>query len=77
MTTISVTHGARSGRTATTGFNSSALTRPVLRLTRFIQTEITRRRTERMLEGLPFDIRKDIGWPAPDQQKAPSSAPRR
>ncbi|MGV8936952.1 MAG: hypothetical protein ACOH2J_07490 [Allorhizobium sp.] len=24
----------------------------------------TRRRTERALEGMPFDLRKDIGWPA-------------
>ncbi|TWF54260.1 hypothetical protein [Neorhizobium alkalisoli] len=26
-----------------------------------------RRKTERMLEGLPVDIRKDIGWPASDE----------
>jgi hypothetical protein len=28
-----------------------------------------RRKTERMLEGLPVDIRKDIGWPTSDQPR--------
>jgi hypothetical protein len=26
----------------------------------------TRRQTERLLESLPFDARKDIGWPTSD-----------
>ncbi len=30
------------------------------------QAARTRRQTERMLESLPFDARKDIGWPTSD-----------
>jgi hypothetical protein len=30
------------------------------------QAASTRRQTERLLESLPFDARKDIGWPASD-----------
>ncbi len=28
-----------------------------------------RRRTERALEGMPLDLRKDIGWPSPAPQE--------
>lgn len=38
----------------------------VARLTRRLQDAWTRSRTERALEGLPFDMRKDIGWPTSD-----------
>jgi hypothetical protein len=30
------------------------------------QAEHVRSRTARELEGLPFDMRKDLGWPADD-----------
>lgn len=30
-----------------------------------------RRRTERALEGLPLDLRKDIGWPSAGPQERP------
>ncbi|SIQ56769.1 hypothetical protein SAMN05880590_105188 [Rhizobium sp. RU35A] len=33
------------------------------------QRAYRRRQTERMLEALPFDLRKDLGWPASDMQK--------
>ncbi len=38
----------------------------VARLTRRLQDAWKRHRTERALEGMPFDLRKDIGWPATD-----------
>lgn len=73
MTTISLGHGARARRTTTTGIDFGGLARRALRFAGRIQAEISRRRTERMLEGLPLDIRKDIGWPSPE--KTTSSAP--
>lgn len=45
--------------------------RPALRLTVRLRDEWQRRRTEKMLEGLPAEIRKDIGWPTTN------AAPRR
>ncbi|MBN9031295.1 MAG: hypothetical protein BGO05_19090 [Rhizobiales bacterium 63-7] len=51
------------------GTSGSSLPAPlgrVARLTRRLQDAWTRNRTERALEGLPFDMRKDIGWPASD-----------
>ncbi|RCW28710.1 hypothetical protein DFR48_101728 [Ciceribacter lividus] len=30
-----------------------------------------RRRTERALEGMPLDLRKDIGWPSAGPQERP------
>lgn len=33
-----------------------------------LHAQQTRRRTARELEALPFDVRKDIGWPADDTQ---------
>jgi hypothetical protein len=77
MTTISVTPAARSGRATTTGFDFSAFARKAQRFIARISAEISRRRTERMLEGLPLDIRKDIGWPAPDQPQRKVPAARR
>ncbi|RYC23683.1 hypothetical protein [Ciceribacter ferrooxidans] len=37
-----------------------------------------RRRTERALEGMPLDLRKDIGWPsaAPPERRARSTRSR-
>jgi hypothetical protein len=77
MTTISVTQAARSGRTTTTGFDFTAFTQKAQHLFARIGAEISRRRTERMLEGLPLDIRKDIGWPTPDQQQTKVPAAKR
>lgn len=43
---------------------------PLLRMMgeqiRSLQAARSRRQTERLLESLPFDARKDIGWPASD-----------
>lgn len=36
---------------------------PALRLILKIRDERRRRQTEKVLEGLPAEIRKDIGWP--------------
>jgi hypothetical protein len=35
-----------------------------------LRTELHRRQTEKMLESLPADIRKDIGWPTSLQNTA-------
>jgi hypothetical protein len=35
--------------------------------------ESNRRRTALQLEGLPFDVRKDIGWPADDIGNGPKT----
>ncbi|CDZ33825.1 hypothetical protein NOJ28_06320 [Neorhizobium galegae] len=37
--------------------------RPVLDAVVRLRDQWRRRQTERMLEGLPAEIRKDIGWP--------------
>jgi hypothetical protein len=34
------------------------------------RVELARRRTARELESLPFDVRKDIGWPADDTSRS-------
>ena len=57
-----------SSSTQGSGWQFRSLTRPITRLASHLQTEWRARRTERMLESLPADIRKDIGWPAPDDQ---------
>lgn len=54
---------------AFSGLSGSSRAAPlgrVARITRRLQDAWTRNRTERALEGLPFDMRKDIGWPASD-----------
>lgn len=48
-----------------------SLTNPVAQLALRAVAEWRHRRTERLLEGLPAEIRKDIGWPARDSQKRP------
>ena len=37
--------------------------RPALNLVLKFRDEWRRRQTEKMLEGLPVEVRKDIGWP--------------
>ncbi|MGK6315947.1 hypothetical protein [Neorhizobium sp. DT-125] len=44
--------------------------RPVLLIALKLRDEWRRRKTEKMLESLPTEIRKDIGWPTSD---APAS----
>jgi hypothetical protein len=42
------------------------VTRPIISLASRVHAEWRHRQTERMLESLPSDIRKDIGWPTSD-----------
>lgn len=42
----------------------ASLVRPALLLIVKLRNDWHRRQTERMLEGLDLDIRKDIGWPS-------------
>ncbi|MCF6368713.1 DUF1127 domain-containing protein [Rhizobium halophilum] len=39
---------------------------PFMRLASRVQADWRQRQTERMLESLPAEIRKDIGWPSGD-----------
>ena len=48
------------------GWQIRSLGRPLARLASHVQEEWRHRRTEKLLESLPADIRKDIGWPAWD-----------
>ncbi|UIK07447.1 hypothetical protein [Neorhizobium galegae] len=41
----------------------ASLIRPALNAVISLRDQWRRRQTERMLEGLPAEIRKDIGWP--------------
>lgn len=43
-----------------------SLGRPFARLVAHVQEEWRHRQTERLLESLPAEIRKDIGWPTRD-----------
>jgi|GEM_PF-4550109 len=43
-----------------------SLGRPFARLVSYVQEEWRHRQTERLLESLPAEIRKDIGWPTRD-----------
>ncbi|MGK9054084.1 hypothetical protein QTA58_20005 [Neorhizobium sp. CSC1952] len=40
--------------------------RPALLIALKLRDEWSRRKTEKMLESLPAEIRKDIGWPTPN-----------
>nr|CAD6413289.1 hypothetical protein REQ54_01130 [Rhizobium sp. Q54] len=53
------------------GWRFHALTRPLTRLASRVQAEWRHRRTERLLESLPSELRKDIGWPATDGAAGP------
>ncbi|MET3585001.1 hypothetical protein ABID21_001102 [Pseudorhizobium tarimense] len=53
-----------------TGSRIRGLTRPLTRFALHVQAEWRHRRTERMLESLPAEIRKDIGWPAADTPRS-------
>lgn len=59
MPTLSRSNGSSGGRIR-------RLTRPLARLSSHLQHEWRQRRTERALNGLPAEIRKDIGWPTVD-----------
>ena len=48
------------------GTGVQLLAGPALRLARTLREEWAKRRTERVLAGLPAVIRKDIGWPTRD-----------
>ena len=45
------------------GTGVQLLAGPARRLARTLREEWAKRRTERVLAGLPAEIRKDIGWP--------------
>ena len=61
MTTITYIHGH--ARSSTDARRSGLLYAPAALLFR-IRDQWRRRQTEKMLESLPSDIRKDIGWPS-------------
>ncbi|MDR6818555.1 hypothetical protein J2X76_003732 [Neorhizobium sp. 2083] len=60
MTMITYQESDRS-RPLTSSFAS--FIRPALTVAVRLRDQWHRRQTERMLEGLPAEIRKDIGWP--------------
>ena len=60
MTTITYLYGHRRIPTAR---GSGLLLTPAALLLR-LRAQWRRRQTEKMLESLPSDIRKDIGWPS-------------
>lgn len=55
-----------SGRSRPSSFTS--FFQPVIRLAARLRREWHLRQTERMLEALPSEIRKDIGWPTGDAE---------
>lgn len=55
-----------SQRTHSSGWQLQNLARPIVQFTSRLHAEWQHRRNERMLESLPSEIRKDIGWPVPD-----------
>jgi hypothetical protein len=61
MTTITYIHGHR--RSPTHARGSGLLHAPATLLLR-LRDQWRRRQAEKMLESLPSDIRKDIGWPS-------------
>jgi hypothetical protein len=60
MTMITYQKGSRS-RSRTSPFVSAL--RPAFLAALALRDAWRRRQTEKMLEGLPTEIRKDIGWP--------------
>lgn len=52
-----------------------SLGRPVLMLAALLQLRWRQRQTERMLESLPSEIRKDIGWPSSNEMGVAGRAP--
>jgi len=57
-------HGSARSRVRPSSFASFA--HPVLLAALKFRDEWRRRQSEKMLENLPAEIRKDIGWPAPN-----------
>jgi len=49
----------------------AALTAPLASTATQLRRWHDRRRTERALEGMPLDLRKDIGWPSAAPQQRP------
>ncbi|MFN7104185.1 MAG: hypothetical protein ACK4N1_16345 [Pseudorhizobium sp.] len=52
-----------------------SLGRSVLKLATLLHLRWRQRQTERMLESLPSEIRKDIGWPTSDGTDVASRHP--
>lgn len=53
-------------RSAGSGWQFRNLTTPVFRVAAQMQAHWQHRKTEKLLESLPAEIRKDIGWPTGD-----------
>jgi hypothetical protein len=53
-------------RFGSTHFDLSRVAAPLMRLANRVHAGWRHRQTERMLESLPSEIRKDIGWPSRD-----------
>ncbi len=67
--TLIIDHGLSRSRSRP---SSLWLRRQVTRLTAWFrkrQLEHNIRRTARQLDYLPFDVRKDIGWPSSDMKR--------
>ncbi|WP_416796725.1 hypothetical protein [Ciceribacter azotifigens] len=54
----------------------AALTAPLASAATQLRRWHDRRRTERALEGMPLDLRKDIGWPSAIPQQRPARSAR-
>lgn len=59
-----MTYASQTFRSAGLGLQSVA--RPIVSLATRVHAEWRHRQTEKMLESLPSEIRKDIGWPTTD-----------
>ena len=54
------------------GWQFRSFARPITKLTAQLQLRWRQHQTEKMLESLPSEIRKDIGWPTSDDTDAAS-----
>lgn len=59
-----------STRSAGSGWRLPNLTASIFQLVAQVQAHRRHRQTEKMLESLPAELRKDIGWPASDATDA-------
>lgn len=67
MATLSFHHtGSTSSWTLPSAYHPF---RPAGRLAARLIAQWRRWQTEREVEALPFDLRKDIGWPTPDTNR--------
>jgi uncharacterized protein YjiS (DUF1127 family) len=62
-------------RTHSPSFGLPSLPQFLTRLLRTISLRLQTRRTERMLESMPMELRKDIGWPTTDIADATAAKP--